>query len=74
MPVSEEGDEYGNVYVNVGIGMSLRGVHLLFDKNEETGEYRSCLTLDPEFARRVAMNLTIASYDCEDRRRKSSGG
>jgi hypothetical protein len=74
MPVSEETDEYGNYHVNVGVGMSLKGVHFLFDKDEKTGEYQTCVTFDPEFARRIAMNLTIASYQCEDERRKSSGG
>lgn len=68
-------NEYGNGPMHVGIGEDENGVHV-YIRHPKTGQPIRVMQLEPEFAREIAMNMTLASYRCEDIRRekKSSGG
>lgn len=65
-------NQYGNTPIAVGVGWDEKGVHLFV--RDENGQPRRVLILEPEFAREVAQNFTLCSFECEDARRKSSGG
>lgn len=56
-------------YITVGVGYALQGVRLAMQDPDDPNEVIT-LTLEPEFARRVAQSLTLRSFECEDARRK----
>lgn len=58
----------------VGISEDENGVHV-WVRHPKTNEPIRVMTVEPDFSREIAMNMTLASYRCEDiRREKSSGG
>jgi hypothetical protein len=56
-------------YITVGVGHSLEGVKLAMQDPDDENEIVT-LTVEPEFARRIAEKLTLNSFDCEDARRR----
>ncbi len=60
-------------YITVGVGHSLEGVKLAMQDPEDENEIVT-LTVEPEFARRIAERLTINSFECEDLRRATNDG
>jgi hypothetical protein len=48
------------------VGVSLEGVH--FGAQLPSGEIRPLALIEPEVARRIAMTLTLRSFECEDMR------
>jgi hypothetical protein len=71
--VSDESiNEYGNYALGIGTSFTLEGVHL-WVKDPASGKTVKLLTLEPEFARRVAERLTIDSFSCDDARRDAKG-
>lgn len=65
-------NEYGNGPLGVGTSFTLEGVHF-WVKDPASGRTVKLLTLEPEFARRIAERLTIDSYNCDDARREAKG-
>lgn len=60
-------------YITVGVSHTVDGVKLhMHDPDEPTSLIT--LTVEPEFARRIAERLTICSFEVEDERRKLGGG
>jgi hypothetical protein len=60
-------------YITVGVGNSLEGVKLAMQDPDDENEIIT-LTVEPEFARRIAEKLTLNSFECEDLRRKHIEG
>lgn len=67
MRVSE--NEYGNYDIRIGVGHDINGVQL-YIKHPITGEQVRVMQVEPEFARTIAHNFTLASFECEDLRRE----
>lgn len=60
-------------YITVGVGHSLEGVKLAMQDPDDKTEVIT-LTVEPEFARRIAEKLTLNSFECEDLRRATNDG
>lgn len=60
-------------YITVGVSYTLDGVKLhMHDPDDPTSLIT--LTVEPEFARRIAERLTINSFECEDLRAQTNPG
>lgn len=66
-------DDYGHEDLKVGVGYALEGVSL-WCVHPVTKAPVKLLTVEPEFARRIAEQLTLRSFECEDARGKNTGG
>ena len=65
-------NEYGNTRIPVGVSSDIGGVSL-WTMHPETGEHIRLLRLGPEFAREIAQQMTLNSFECEDLRQKLFG-
>lgn len=63
---------YGNGEIAIGVANDLRGVQL-WGRHPETGEPILIWILEPAFARQIAEQITINSFECEDERGKYRG-
>lgn len=69
-----EANEYGNSQLRMGVSHAIDGVSLWVE-HPETKVVMRVFTIEPGFAREIAMNLTLESFKVEElRERKSSGG
>jgi hypothetical protein len=62
-------NEYGNSEIKIGVGYTVEGVQL-YVPHPVTGRAVLVLTVEPEFARRIAESFTLRSFECEDARRE----
>lgn len=65
-------NQYGNSPLITGFSHDITGVSL-WVKHPTTGQNLRVFTVEPEYAREIAQNLTLQSFKVEELR-KSTGG
>lgn len=64
---------HGHRMLELYVAATMEGVRMFY-VDPDTGERKGIFVVEPDFARRIAENLTLRSFAVEDMRKENIGG